>query len=93
MLKLFPVYKIKVSIKQSSNSEVVLNFSDSITPNQITYDEMTIEISSSYSVTFSWTAEFIDSNNLKIKLNIQSVLTGNEVMSIKLNGWKTFRGK
>ena len=87
------IFKILSSVKESSNSEVIIGFSSPIEIKNITTSDLSIEINASYSVSFSWSAYFVDSYNLKVILNIPTVLTGNEVLIIKLVGWKTFRGK
>ena len=87
------IYKITTTVKHSSNSEVTVVFSNPIEAKTISSSDMTISISANYAVTFTYDASLIDSTHLKISISIPTILTGSEVMTIKLNDWKKFRGK
>ena len=87
------LYKIKTTVERSSNSEIIVKFDDSVNVGLINSTDISISITADYSVTNLWSAKFIDSKNLVISFSIPTVLTGSEVMTIKLLEWKKFRGK
>lgn len=87
------MHKIGATLNQTgSDLSVLVIFNDTMNITSISKQDMMLSISAQTSIKFSWSAEYLDAHTLQIKLNVNSALTGSEVLKIKFTNYKVFRG-
>lgn len=57
----------------------------------ISQDDMLVEITSSFRISYSWTAEYINSTSLIVSITTKSIFEGGEPLKITFLNYKTFR--
>ena len=84
---------ITPSLKSISSSNMIeITFNHTMRQVNITLDFLSISIIQDYPIIFSWSAYYSDNQTLSIRINSQTVLTGNENISIKFINYKIWRG-
>ena len=59
----------------------------------ISLEDLLVNVYSKYSIVVTWTARYVDSKTLRITLVTNSVLVGDEVVSLKFINYKVFRSQ
>ena len=82
---------VSYETSQTSDTDYVFTFSDAMLQTNITKNDMSISIDSSYTLSYSWSAAYKDSTHLLVSVSVSSVLQGTETLNIKLSNYKVFR--
>jgi cysteine-rich repeat protein len=75
-----------------SDYSLVIDFDHAMQDSTIGLNDMSVSISSDIRIKVDWTAHYINSTSLLIKLSINSALQGGEILKIKFTNSKVFRG-
>lgn len=75
----------------SSSNQVLVSFNVSMQQVSLTQDDMLVEVTSSFRVSYSWSAEYKDSKHLVITITTSSIFEGGEPLKITFLNYKTFR--
>ena len=76
----------------SSSNTIVIGFNHTMKQVNITFDYLSVSIAYDYTIIFSWSAYYLNESTLEIRINSQTVLTGNEKINIKFINYKAWRG-
>ena len=77
--------------KISSSNVIIISFSHEMNQTTISLNDLLLEISSSYTIEFSWSATYSNLTTLNIAINTNTVLQGGEKVIITFVNYKTFR--
>ena len=75
----------------SSSNDFEVYFSEAMNQTEITNDDFVLEIESSYSISYSWVAEYIDDTTLSVDISTTGVFEGGEKLTVKFINYKVFR--
>ena len=79
--------------KTSVPNEYDVAFSIDMIQKAISLKDLLVNVYSKFSIVVTWTARYVDSKTLRITLITNSVLIGDEIVSLKFINYKVFRGQ
>ena len=75
----------------TSGNTVVVSFSYAMKQASISLNDLQVTISSSYTIDFSWSASYSNTTTLNIAISTNTVLQGNEKVTVSFVNYKKFR--
>lgn len=78
-------------IKYGLANTVTLTFNETMDQQTIENSDLSVNVISESQSLYSWTAAYISSNQVEIKVTVKSVLKGTESLEIIINNFKKFR--
>ena len=85
-----PITPIVKSVSTSNTVEI--GFSHAMNKTEITLDDLSVSISYQYTISISWSAYYSNNQTLLINIDSQTVLTGEEKITIKFINYRVWRG-
>ena len=84
---------IKATLSKGAISNTYdINFSSEMKQISVSLNDLLVTVSSKYSILYTWSANFINEKVLRISIETNYVLIGDETVSIKFINYKEFRG-
>ena len=85
--------EISAVVGSISDSNIIkIYFNHTMRKADITLKDLSISISASYPVSYNWTANYENQTSLIINTNVNTVLQGGELITIKFTNYKVWRG-